>query len=566
MAAITTQANGFWDVSGTWTGGTIPGNGDTVTLNHTVTVRDSRIVGVSPAAGAGTPAMQINAAFTITAAGTLTCRGDVQLSGVTFTNSGIFEFDAHLAGVPATALYIFQIGHFPSDAAAILIPSGSSGAHCVFRSNAGGAHGRFTNNGNDHSGQVQGSWGDFQSIGDASNPAIAPLLGNGDTFSLTDCTFDSSCGSIGNNATSGGNNDCNIALLRVTMDGATGGIAYQIPIGAPTTGTRSMKFCYMTNFVDFGHIENWVIEDSTLAVLYTYIGSGTWTSFLRVFLATTDPLAIVEFSGVVTDCYYIRVGNQNNPHFFDTVNASSRVTGTVFECPDGTDGSGDCVAHNGGVLPGSDRIDHCIVLDDGADHDSGTMSTCLGDANTRVTIEHNTYHGGQGAYFGESFAGVAGMGIVRNNISWARSAGTAYIIKADPGVIANVVQGADAHHNGRFNAHATNGYDPNLTFSPATQGSGDVSGDPQFVDVNRGVKKWSTSLGGAGTTLDAMARIKAGTATIAQLLTYVKAGFAPQNAAYHAASDNISPSNGWIGAVAGASGGGADIHHHYSGV
>src|SRR5437762_9710316 len=42
--------------------------------------------------------------------------------------------------------------------------------------------------------------------------------------------------------------------------------------------------------------------------------------------------------------------------------------------------------------------------------------------------------------------------------------------------------------------------------------------------------------------------------TIAALIAYVKAGFVPTNAAIHAANDNISPSNGWMGALDGSGG------------
>lgn len=47
-------------------------------------------------------------------------------------------------------------------------------------------------------------------------------------------------------------------------------------------------------------------------------------------------------------------------------------------------------------------------------------------------------------------------------------------------------------------------------------------------------------------------------ATTANLLTWVKAGFAPRNSAYQAATDAVSPSNGWIGAVEGTAGAGSD--------
>src|SRR5262245_28024622 len=144
MSAITTAQAGDWSATGTWTGGVIPGNGDTVTLNHAVTVSDSRIVGTSPASGAGTNAVRCNAALTIQNGGFLKVRGDLGLNnvGVTVQAGGILEFDASQAGTPSTAIYkLFDVNN-AADPNSILTCSGTQGNHAIVRSNSGGASAR----------------------------------------------------------------------------------------------------------------------------------------------------------------------------------------------------------------------------------------------------------------------------------------------------------------------------------------------------------------------------------------------------------------------------------------
>lgn len=77
MAAITSAANGDWDAGATWTGGTKPVSGDTVTVNHAVNVDTSEACsGLTVSAGQS---------LTIANGGTLA------VDGGTFTNNGTIE-------------------------------------------------------------------------------------------------------------------------------------------------------------------------------------------------------------------------------------------------------------------------------------------------------------------------------------------------------------------------------------------------------------------------------------------------------------------------------------------
>ena len=93
MAAITSAAAGFYDVTTTWTGGVVPVSGDTITINHAVEIRDARTVGsdpgnpTTPGSFAASVVVTIGAAGTLkfsrTASATLNCRGSIRNSGGT---------------------------------------------------------------------------------------------------------------------------------------------------------------------------------------------------------------------------------------------------------------------------------------------------------------------------------------------------------------------------------------------------------------------------------------------------------------------------------------------------
>jgi hypothetical protein len=86
MAAITTAQAGNWSDTATWTGGVVPGDGDTVTINHDVTIDDSAAATIVIGTGSGT-ALTIASGKTLQYLSTATVnhvfdiKGDIVVTG-----------------------------------------------------------------------------------------------------------------------------------------------------------------------------------------------------------------------------------------------------------------------------------------------------------------------------------------------------------------------------------------------------------------------------------------------------------------------------------------------------
>lgn len=130
-AAITSAQAGAWSATATWTGGVVPGSGDTVTVTKAVTVDVNTIVGTSPVAGTAVLTVTntpTQGSLTINSGITLTVLGDFVLvrSTLTFSATSILEFDPTASAAPTTTSYRLQYGSGATAPYASLQSSGTS--------------------------------------------------------------------------------------------------------------------------------------------------------------------------------------------------------------------------------------------------------------------------------------------------------------------------------------------------------------------------------------------------------------------------------------------------------
>lgn len=571
MTAITTTTSGDWNQGGTWTGGVVPGNGDTVTLNHNVTVTDDRTVGHSPVAGHGTKAILISSGSTLTinTGVTLKCRGDIQLSGSNTVRSlvlnpgAIFEFDASVAGTPATARYTMTNPSQYAGSQPCLYVNGSSGSRCQIRSNAGGANGRIVGSGANYYGLIDAQYCDFTRIGDASNYAVDFRVNSDGSdalaskFSLINCIFDA-CGDLRSDQAMGAY--AKFTLQNCTFKNSVGTYNLTCTMYNDKAGTTSVRLIDGNVFDKPPFLQ--APRDAVITNNFFNLGWTTsntdaaegWASFSNNLIRAIGTVDTFILNGSMLNNYFIYNDSaKTNPHFLQAPTYAATpivIDGVIFEF-DGNDGNGDCILVGTPAGARTLTVQNCIVLPNPAGEASGTLLSALGSANTTININKNTFMMGTagGIAVGETYAGHSGMlASFKNNLAWDTSArGYKLFDSGGNDSVSNLVTSGNANYNGGYNNLAGSnlkGYN-NLEFSAGSPGANDVSGDPDFVDATRDLAAWDALNGGAGTISNALAELRKkndasgydSSYVISNLIAWVKAGFAPQNAIYDGTGD-----------------------------
>jgi hypothetical protein len=136
-ASITSAQSGNWADSTTWSGGVVPGNGDTAILANgfTVTIPAGTyvVVGSSPADDTGTPAIACSGntgTGVLTINGTLVVRGPVtQCNSVWTAGAGaVIVHDSSQAATPSTANYTWRVGMVNSQNGSKFVLTGAAGS------------------------------------------------------------------------------------------------------------------------------------------------------------------------------------------------------------------------------------------------------------------------------------------------------------------------------------------------------------------------------------------------------------------------------------------------------
>jgi hypothetical protein len=563
MAAITSAADGNWSATATWTGGTVPADGDTVTLSHNVTVDVDTTVGSSPDTD-GTAAIAFSASvtgkvLTIAAGKVLTVKGDITHNASYTGTSGVtLAAGATLAFLPksgATYKWKFVEG-------VRIVCNGTSGSHCTVKTDksAGGGVAFMVNDGTNRTqGLTTATYTDFIDLGTASAWGVQTLVKypTNTNASVTNCTF-TRCNYLaidaGDTTWQGAYTlqDCTFTdSVEGTWQGEASGHGFTFTDDTPTTAPVINR-CTFDKEMRGSNLKGAVISNCLFRDGYGWASAtGTTLENNLVVYDSGNGSGFVPLTTAVDGCYFI-LTDTDNPHFCSLPGVSGiTIADCLFEAT-GAAENGDvinCVNSAAGTISG------CIVLPNADGKSSGKLLGTLNATGLAFTLTHNTVncHDAEGGivHLGENGSTYAGMvATFKSNLAWASTTPSVqcllvYDADATPGEDALTPANCDynATWNGTTGSNGV-GYDGlNLT---AAIGAHDVAGSPAFVDATRNAATWAASKGQAATLAAAMTLIQASPALIASdLIPWVRAGFAPTAAAYNGTAHDA----GTIGAV-----------------
>lgn len=549
----------------------------------------------------------VNSAGSLTVASgvSLTLRGDVQLIGaLTFDSASSLEFDASLSET-SEAEYGVWTGTAINQSSTAVAFNGTSGNRCSVSSNAGGGVG-FFRSGIVFSGQgrfpITAAYTDFTRIGSATRSAMR-LYNNAASSQqvIHHCVFDG-CGileiPVGLPSTSGWSIHSNTfknSAATPTVNG-TGTTVCMILANSTAAGAGVVRECYGNVF---DRVASLSANNATYPAPGNYYHNGWETTTGGVtagavvhegwFARITAERNTQSGSPHEKNGYFywddVSTGStpHTNPHGFNAGGNDQTFEGLVFEANPSL-GNGDCVK----TFQGFDyTIKNCLVLPSGNGGTSGTLCTMFSNTPLacRLSIYHNTIWNATGTVVicegGSQPVGT--LENVKSNL-YARPASpptpgaqggykVALSSGSFTGISNDILSPGSATHNAILNGRTlrtddttpvTKSYSYPHTTDPGADdvdlGSGDHA--DLFVDPSRNFETWGEQvLGITGTreeiitgTLNALRAVNEPgdpnyhpSATIENLWTWVRAGFAPRNVLLqNAGHDGVT-----IGAIEG---------------
>jgi hypothetical protein len=180
-ADCTSAAAGVWSNPGSWANcnGDVPGNGDTATLSHAITLDGSRVVGTSPSADTAVLTINNGGRLIWVEGAVLTVRGSIRIanpSSLTYTlemaPGGGLHFDPSLAADRTQAAYTLRPSAANSNSVIRMICTAAQPCTVqTLRPNGDEARARFAVNGT-NSNFLEAEFVDFQDLGSPTTPAF----------------------------------------------------------------------------------------------------------------------------------------------------------------------------------------------------------------------------------------------------------------------------------------------------------------------------------------------------------------------------------------------------------
>jgi len=558
-APITTLTFGAWNNPAIWSTGTTPGNGDTVVINHLVTLTGAQIVGTSGSSG-GAAAIAIGSAGGLTLAmnSSLVVRGDITLnnSQVELNPGAVIEFDLNTA--PVSTAYALRIGTGHNQSNARLVSNCLPSNRCIVRTRAGVniINARITGDEYLMGGQISATYTDFERIGDSIRPAIAHYTTGNAIFSLTEVRMVDG-GMISGPYALGA--DASFSLSSVTFQGTKSDACLDVngynPLSA--SGVRYIYGSVFDKLVRLYPGQDFDIQNNYFHDAFE-VTEGKWKRFSNNFVRSQGYGTLLA-GDAIDNYWYVENGATGfiNSHFVQTAsfNFPMVLDGNIFEY-NGTDGEGDAILI--GIRPVLTTITGSIALPNLAGENSGTLFSALGESGSTVIADHNTFFAGtQAATIGETYVGHAGLlKSFRSNLAWD-TAPRGYKLR-DSGVndnVPNLVSAFMADYNLGFNLlPGTNGTGyTGLEFSSGTPGVNDLNVNPYFVDPKRNLARWDALNGGPGTANHAMTQLRKrndsdyqSLYTIQGLIASIKEGYRPTNEEMRGMAHDSNSRGAWV--------------------